>query len=190
VEAALGEVDRLESTIAGLLAYARDARAGEAESIDLRELARRHAATWSVLFDRAGRVLDVDAPEQVPVSASPAAIGQVLDVLLDNALHHGLGTARISLSDDGRRAQVTVEDDGTGVPADAGERIFERGSSAGGGTGIGLHLARVLAVAEGGRLVLARNSPPRFELTLPHRPAAPSQVDEPLSAPAEPPAMT
>jgi signal transduction histidine kinase len=66
---------------------------------------------------------------------------------------------------------VAVEDEGAGVPAEDGERIFERGASDDGGTGIGLHLAKVLAGSEGGHLTLARNTPPRFELTLPHRPA-------------------
>jgi sensor histidine kinase regulating citrate/malate metabolism len=66
------------------------------------------------------------------------------------------------------------------VEADAAERIFERGSSEAGRTGIGLHLAQVLARAEGGELRLAHASPPRFELTLPRRRArtpAPPQVD-------------
>jgi signal transduction histidine kinase len=100
-------------------------------------------------------------------------VGQVLDVLLDNALRHGAGRVVVSVADDGARARLSVEDDGAGVAADDVEAIFERGSSSvGGGTGIGLHLARVLAVAEGGRLVLARPAPPRFELTLPHRRAS------------------
>jgi signal transduction histidine kinase len=95
----------------------------------------------------------------------------VLDVLLDNALHHGSGRTLVSVSDDGRRARIAVEDEGPGVPEEAAERIFDRGASDGGGTGIGLHIAQVLSNAEGGRLVLARHAPPRFELTLPHRPA-------------------
>jgi signal transduction histidine kinase len=172
VEAALGEVDRLESTIAGLLAYAREASAGEVAPIDLADLARRHAATWRVLFGRVGRRLEVDDPAPVHVTASPAAVGQVLDVLLDNALHHGAGRALVTVSDDGRRARLAVEDEGLGVPPEAVAEVFERGSSDGGGTGIGLHLAQVLATSEGGRLTLARPSPPRFELTLPHRPPA------------------
>jgi signal transduction histidine kinase len=167
--AALGEVDRLESTIADLLAYAREARAGEAVALDLADLARRHAATWTVLFRRAGRGLDVDAPASVAVSASPGALGQVLDVLLDNALRHGAGRTRVSVWDDGRRARVAVEDEGAGIDAASTQAIFDRGSSAAGGSGIGLHLAQVLAAAEGGQLLLARHAPPRFELTLPRR---------------------
>jgi len=100
-------------------------------------------------------------------------------VLLDNALEHGAGRVVVRVSDDGPRARLSVEDEGPGVPADAVDELFERGTSSspssddgGGGTGIGLHLAHVLATSEGGRLRLERAAPPRFELTLPHRRAA------------------
>ena len=103
----------------------------------------------------------------MPVHVSPGAIGQVLDVLLDNALRHGAGNTSVSVTDDGRRATVAVEDEGPGVAADVRDAIFDRGASETGGTGIGLHLAKVLTVAEGGGLRLARPVPPRFELVLP-----------------------
>jgi signal transduction histidine kinase len=184
VAAALAEVDRLERTVADLLAYAREARAGEAVDLDLAALIRRHAETWSVLYERAGRRLDVDAGEPVPVHASPGALGQVLDVLLENALRHGAGRARISVADDPRRATVAVEDEGKGVSADMRESIFDRGESVGGGSGIGLHLARVLAVAEGGRLRVAPAALARFELVLPRgEAAAGSSINRPERAP-------
>lgn len=168
VGAALAEVDRLERTVADLLAYAREARAGEAVDLDLAALTQRHVATWSVLYERSGRVLDVDAGGPALVHASPGALGQVLDVLLENALQHGAGRARVSVHDDARRATLAVEDEGPGVDAELQEAIFERGASDSGGSGIGLHLAKVLAAAEGGQLRLARAVPPRFELVLPH----------------------
>ncbi len=172
VDAAVAEVDRLERTIADLLAYAREARTGDAIELDLAELTRRHVSTWSVLFRRAGRNLSVETEGAVLVHASPGALGQVLDVLLDNALDHGAGATSVSTRDDGRRATVAVEDSGAGIGADAAETIFDRGQSEAGSTGIGLHLAKVLAVAEGGQLRLARLAPARFELTLPHGPRA------------------
>jgi signal transduction histidine kinase len=181
LDAALAEMDRLERTVTDLLSYAREATAGESVDLDLADLARRHAASWKALFDRAGRRLVVDAPGPVPARASPGAIGQVLDVLLENALTHGDGPARVAVSDDGRRALISVEDEGRGIAPDLAAHIFERGASAAGGTGIGLHLAQVLAGTEGGQLLLARAAPPVFELRLPHRPA-PDQ-DAPGTAP-------
>jgi signal transduction histidine kinase len=170
VEAALVEVDRLETTIADLLAYARKERAGDAIELDLLDLARRHADTWGVLFRRAGRRLEVRGDGRAIVTASPGALGQVLDVLLDNALEHGAGTTVVTVSADGPR--LAVEDEGTGVAAAAAPALFERGASDADGTGIGLHLAHVLASAEGGELRLAHASPPCFELVLSPRGSA------------------
>jgi signal transduction histidine kinase len=167
LDAALHELDRLEGTIADLLSYARREQAGEAVEVDLTELGRRHVITWAVLFDRAGRRLELDAGRAMAVRASPGAVGQVIDVLLDNALQHGDGRVRVTLGHTGRQAWLRVEDEGPGVPSATAERIFERGASAAGGTGIGLHLAQVLARAEGGDLRLARPRPPCFELLLP-----------------------
>jgi signal transduction histidine kinase len=67
---------------------------------------------------------------------------------------------------------VSVSDEGSGVADPAG--VFERRQSAGGGTGIGLALARRLVEAEGGRLrLLGAGEGTTFEVTLPAA-AAPS----------------
>jgi signal transduction histidine kinase len=60
-----------------------------------------------------------------------------------------------------------VEDEGPGVADGDRERIFERGASRTDGTGIGLHLARALAQADNGELVVAGEKGSRFELRLP-----------------------
>jgi signal transduction histidine kinase len=177
LDAALAEMDRLESTISDLLTYARRESAGQAVDLDLAELVRQHAASWSLLFARAGRALDVRAGDPLPARASGGAIGQVLDVLLENALTHGDGLATVSVTDEAGRALIAVEDEGPGIPPEAEADIFERGSSESGGTGIGLHLAHVLAASEGGQLRLARAAPPRFELVLARRNTAPQEVD-------------
>jgi signal transduction histidine kinase len=91
-------------------------------------------------------------------------VGQVLDVLLDNAVRHGGGTVRVRIGGEPGWGVVVVEDEGGGVGHADRARIFERG--VGGGTGIGLHLARALAVADGGTLALTRPAPVRFELRL------------------------
>jgi signal transduction histidine kinase len=138
--------------------------------------------TWKMLYGRAGRKLETDVRAEVTVRASPGALGQVIDVLLENALTHGRGRVRVTVSDDDRRAVIAVEDEGPGIAPDLEPRLFERGSSEAGGTGVGLHLAQVLAGAEGGQLLLARASPPRFEIRLPHRPAAAPAGDDGVAA--------
>lgn len=166
LDAALAEADRLERTISDLLGHARRARVGELVSVNLGAVAYDHAGIWRPVFARAGRRLDVATDHNVVVRASPGTAGQVLDVLLDNALDHGAGTVRVEARRDGRAAVLAVADFGAGVAEQDRDRIFERGASRSGGTGIGLHLARALAQADGGALRVATASGSRFELRL------------------------
>jgi signal transduction histidine kinase len=165
--AALREADRLEATIVQLLAYAREERAGRAVRLDLARIAAVHVASWTPAFARAGRALDLQVGGDIAAMASRGTVGQVLDVLLENAERHGTGTVTVRVGEDGARALVSVEDSGPGIPPAAREVIFERGSSTIGGTGIGLHLARALAEADGASLRVSRANPARFELRLP-----------------------
>jgi signal transduction histidine kinase len=166
LDAALREADRLEAMIADLLAHARSTARGDQVAIELSTVAREHAAAWAALFAGSGRHVSVSADTGVRATASQGTVGQVLDVLLDNALRHGAGPVTVSVGHDARFATVNVEDTGGGIAQDAAERIFERGASRTDGTGIGLHLARALARSDGGSLRLTRAFPPRFELRL------------------------
>jgi signal transduction histidine kinase len=95
---------------------------------------------------------------------SASAVRQVLDVVLANASEHGAGSVMLRARSAPGAIVIDVADEGPGV-ADIGAP-FERRS--GEGHGIGLALARTLAEAEGGRLVLERPGPnPVFSLVLP-----------------------
>jgi signal transduction histidine kinase len=167
LDAAVSEADRLEATIADLLAHARRASTAQRIVVNLGTVVHEHASSWRSVFVRAGRALEVESAKNVLAHASRGTVGQVLDVLLDNALRHGAGVVRVTVVGDGHAASVTVGDEGAGIAEEDRERIFERGASRAGGTGIGLHLARALAQADGGALRVARGAPTRFELRLP-----------------------
>jgi signal transduction histidine kinase len=178
-EHALAETERLERTIVELLAIARG-RAGEGIGpMELTALVRRHEPGWRASAGHQRR-LRLEAREPVHVEGSAGAVGQALDVLVENALRHGAGTVTVSVLRRGGHGCVRVEDEGSGIPAGTEQEIFERGSSLGGGTGIGLHLARALVEASHGRLVLVQRQPAAFEIQL-HQTAA---VSEPDAVPA------
>jgi signal transduction histidine kinase len=166
LDAALTEADRLESMIADLLAHARSTRQAALTHVDLGRAVREHAAAWAALYARSGRTIRVRGDHHASALASPGTIGQVIDVLLDNALRHGAGTSTIATTHDGRFATISVEDEGPGVDPAAADTIFERGATNGTSTGIGLHLARTLARGDGGSLRLAPGTLTRFELRL------------------------
>lgn len=161
--AALAEADRLEHTVTELLAVARGETAFT-ESVELTALAHAHAAIWEPLFSRAGRSLTLHCAGAVDARASRGAIGQTLDILLDNALTHGRGSVLVSVSREGRRAVMRVRDEGRSVSLGGEVDIFERGTSGDAGTGVGLHLARALVEGIGGRLRLEHAQPTTFRI--------------------------
>ncbi len=67
-----------------------------------------------------------------------------------------------------RSVVIEVRDEGKGVPPELVPRIFERSvSGAPGGTGLGLALARTVAAADGGQVVLVRPRPAVFAVFFP-----------------------
>ncbi len=105
----------------------------------------------------------------VPVPGGVA--GQILDVLLDNALRHGRGVVTVSVHEMGEAVTIGVSDEGS-LLLDP-RQLFQRGTSGGSGHGIGLALARSMAEAAGGRLYLVQAAPTTFGVTLPDVDAAP-----------------
>jgi two-component system OmpR family sensor kinase len=84
---------------------------------------------------------------------------QMVSNLMDNAIRHAArgGTVRVSLQTSVHDAMIRVADDGRGVPESQRERIFERFARHGAGytgAGLGLPIARWIAEAHGGRLIL------------------------------------
>jgi signal transduction histidine kinase len=165
LRAALHEIERLQTTVGTLLAVSRDAPRRESTT-DLVALIDEAAEPHRAALAASARPLGVVAPAGVPpVLAQPSVVREILDVLLSNALQHGKGAVTITLREAGDWVQLTVGDEGPGIPDD-GADVFERRSGA--GHGIGLALARSLAHAEGGLLALTHRAPrPTFTLTLP-----------------------
>ncbi|MDM7885299.1 MULTISPECIES: sensor histidine kinase [Curtobacterium] len=98
----------------------------------------------------------------VPAEVDPDRLAQVLGNLVDNAARAtaGTGTVRVALSTASGSAVLTVEDDGPGIPSTERERVFDRlvrledaRDVRSGGAGLGLPIARGIAVAHGGTLV-------------------------------------
>ncbi|MEA2931716.1 MAG: hypothetical protein QOI56_501 [Actinomycetota bacterium] len=126
----------------------------------------------------APRRVTMALPARAVVTADPVRIRQALTNLVSNAAKFTPGdavvTVELTVGED--LAELSVTDNGPGIPPEREDELFQKFSRLGSrvkGTGIGLYLSRAIARAHGGDLVLAR--PPvgcRFVLRLP-RPGRP-----------------
>ena len=132
---------------------------------------------WQALDNAIHRAMELFDNPAIKVTVSGSRISVFADSFLDKAIFQFLDNAaryggtvtevRITFQDRGTHAEMTIEDNGCGIPAADKERIFERGY--GKGTGWGLFLAReILAMTS---ITVTENGEPgkgaRFVITLP-----------------------
>ncbi|MBV2356105.1 two-component sensor histidine kinase [Streptomyces sp. J2-1] len=163
---ALSQVERLTDVVQRLLTNSRDPRTGSAVAFDLDEVIQQQLAEWRPAYRNVGRAIVSSGKRHLQAVGTPGAVAQVLAALIENSLMHGGGTVALRTRVTGNQSVVEVTDEGPGVPADLGARIFERTISGRNSTGIGLAVARDLAEADGGRLELLQSQPPVFGLFL------------------------
>jgi signal transduction histidine kinase len=98
------------------------------------------------------RISVVTAPTKV--RADPALLQRAIGNLLDNAMRHGRapGAAQAIVTVTVADGRVTVADQGPGIDPAIGEDMFERFSSGGGSSGLGLSIVRWVALSHGGDL--------------------------------------
>ena len=169
------DVEEMQQMLAETMRFARaDALAGPRELLDLSETGAEVAEELSLT--RAGICFN-PANLPLPISADRIALRRLLANLIENALAYG-GNAVVTAyrAERGAIGVLDIDDNGPGIPEDAIERLFEpfqrlevsrsRGT---GGIGLGLPIARSVARAHGGDVVLM-NRPEggiRARLTLP-----------------------
>ena len=156
----------LTDVVQRLLTNSRDPRTGSAVTFDLDEVIQQQLAEWRPAYRGVGRAIVSSGKRHLQAVGTPGAVAQVLAALIENSLMHGGGTVALRTRVTGNQAVIEVTDEGPGVPADLGARIFERTISGRNSTGIGLAVARDLAEADGGRLEMLQTKPPVFGLFL------------------------
>jgi signal transduction histidine kinase len=172
---AVAETARLQRLVDALLMHARaDAGTlvGAPQPVDLADLTRM--VTDTLTSTRVPVTIATDPA--VIVSGDPDQLTRLIRNLLDNAIRYADSRVDVTVTTNGRDALVQVADDGPGVaPADR-ERIFERfvrldtartRATQHSGAGLGLSIARDIAIAHHGTLTLAGSN--GFQLRLPRR---------------------
>ncbi len=160
IEAAIDEIVRMSALVNDLLRLARTERQPAPAPIDLATMVTDRIDTWRAVAEMVNVSLRLDTPPYPVVALSvPGGIEQVLDNLLDNALHVSRpGTEiRISVIPGETEHWLEVSDDGPGLSDEAKLKATERfwrGDSSRAGTGLGLAIVTSLLEAGNGSLFL------------------------------------
>lgn len=177
------EAGRMSSLVEDLLLLARlDAgRPLDRADVDLTKLVLESVGDARVTAPAHRWVLELP-DEPVVVPGDEQRLHQVVSNLLSNARRHTPAGTTVAvgtrLAEDGRSAELSVTDNGPGIPPELQKSVFERFSRgdsartrASGGAGLGLSLARAIVEAHGGRIgVTSRPGETRFSVTLPTQP--------------------
>ena len=147
------------------------------EPVNLAVMARTAAEDMQMLAP--DRKIAVEAPAELVVTGDPDLLNQAVENLVSNAVKFGAPHGAIGIevgTREGQRAFLAVSNTGPEIPVVEQDKIFERFYRADPsrsrqveGSGLGLSLAREIARAHGGDLVLERSEAARttFSLTLP-----------------------
>jgi signal transduction histidine kinase len=178
LETITSETERLSRLVNDVLDLAKlDARrfALLREEVDMRALCERAYATFAEEARSRGIDYELELEDGAVLVTDGDRVLQIVTNLIANALHATPEGGRVDLGLAAQNGEVTVSvtDTGPGIAPQEEERIFRPfWSGAGGGTGLGLPIARELANALGGRLELhsAPGHGSRFVLVLPAKP--------------------
>jgi len=144
------DVEEMERMIEGYLAFARGEGSEQAEAANLSEILQEVAAGAR----RSGAAIELDVPAELTLKLRVGAVRRALTNLVDNARRHAHRVVLAAMPGT-RVVQVTVDDDGPGIPPERRESVFRPfESDAAGGTGLGLTIARDIVRAHGGEIVL------------------------------------
>ncbi len=131
----------------------------QSNDVDLSAVAREVAREFGPRADARGSRLELRTPDHPAIArADPDRLRQIIRILLDNALTHTPEGTKVTVTtySVNRRAELTVSDEGSGIPQRVQGRIFERFYTAdsAGGSGLGLAIARELAQRMDGRIAI------------------------------------
>ena len=166
------DLEEMESMVTQTLEFMHDTSAGEpVQRVDIMALIE----SLQDDYRDTGRPVDVEGGVVSAYSGRPLALRRCLTNLIENAIRYG-ERATIKVEDGAGEITIRILDEGPGIPEAELDQAFEpffRGEASRsrdtGGTGLGLGIARNVARAHGGELVLRNRAGRGLEaiLTLP-----------------------
>jgi signal transduction histidine kinase len=154
----LAEIDRLDEIARAFSRYGmapEERESAPAERVDVAAVVRDVVELERIgVSDIGWHLSGVDDP--VPALARHGELRDVLLNLLENARQANARNVTVAVAHRDGRVQLTVADDGDGIPADVLPRIFEpKFSTRTSGSGLGLAISRGLVTSWGGEMTVS-----------------------------------
>ena len=153
------DVEEMQRLVDAYLGFVRGEGREAAELVDMQAL----LAEMADRARRAGAVVEVSGESPTLMQLRPLAIHSCLANLVDNAVRHG-NRIGLSLETGARAVVIHVDDDGPGIPAEERDKVFQAFTRldparrrATGGVGLGLTIARDVALGHGGDISMSRS---------------------------------
>ena len=161
-DALAADVAEMEQMVNEYLEFARGESGEEPVATDLRALVEETITDSTRAKNGLGRVATLSLDE-VTIAVKRAALKRCLTNLIDNALRYAK-SVEVSLKKNPRNAEIRIDDDGPGIAEERREEAFrpftrlDQGRNLqSGGVGLGLAIARDIARAHGGDVILERS---------------------------------
>lgn len=147
---------RVEATLSALERLASGELSSDKDRVPVDVVEICDVAAQDAMRQNPGLNVRIDSDHSLVVQALPAGLRLAVDNAIINAVRHGnAGHVVIAVSEDDAGVRITVDDDGTGIPAAERGSVFERfyrgASATKGGSGLGLALVAQQAELHGGR---------------------------------------
>jgi len=160
---------------------AREFKAGQKELIDLRSLCSQIIDDFEARFEGKNVSLTLLDGDSVTIAADSDSLYRAVSNLVENAWRYteAGGSVTLSCLKRGDKAEISVADNGPGIPSESLKKIFERfyrvdrsRSRMSGGVGLGLSIVKAIVEKHGGTVAVESSSHgSTFTLTLPREPA-------------------
>ena len=160
-DAVLGESARMQRLVEQLLVLTRadeGAVVRTVQDVDLDDLALAEASR----VRRSGLDVDTTGVTSGRVRGDRTSLAQVVRNLVDNAARHADAAIAVTVRAAGDHVELSVDDDGLGIPRDQRERVFERfvrldeaRARDAGGSGLGLAIVMEIVAAHGGTVAVS-----------------------------------
>lgn len=153
----LSDIDEMEKMLDGYLAFVSGEGSEKAGFVDMNEL------ILSIInkFRNTQAMIRYSTNDQVSaIQGREQALKRALTNVISNAFRYGK-TIAVKLESNNNKLEVTIDDDGPGIPEDKREDVFkafyrleESRNKETGGVGLGLSIAKDVVTSHGGRIEL------------------------------------